>query len=164
MMERLTSNISPADGPRNTKVVMIGEAPGAEEDYSLRPFIGTAGKFLNRSLARVGIIRESILVTNVFCQRPPRNDISYFYTDKSKKRLSWEGQEHVDQLEKLLTSLPSKPNILVALGDRAMYHLTGKEGITKWRGSILECTLVPGLKVMPTFHPSFVLRMLSEPV
>jgi len=164
-MKRLETKIVPPDGPLDAEICFIGEAPGSQEDFNAQPFVGPAGQFFNRCLSSVGLLRSDVLVTNVFLQRPPRNEISYYYQDIRKTRLTWEGEEHIEHLHKWLEGLklnPRRPNILVALGDRALFHLTGKEGISKWRGSLLPCTLVQGFKVYATYHPSFVMRLINE--
>ena len=166
-MDRLRTNSIPPDGPLRAKICMIGEAPGADEDRLLKPFVGSAGQLLNRCLVASGMTRGQILVTNIFKQRPPRNQVGYYYSDKAKLRLTWEGEEHVKHLEMWLSALrrsKDRPKLLVALGRQAMYHLTGKKRITKWRGSILPCTLVGGYKVYCCFHPSYVNRLINEPV
>lgn len=167
-MKRLETNIVEPAGPLDAKICFVGEAPGEEEDLALQPFIGTAGQFFNRVLAKKQIIRGEVLLTNVFRQRPPRNNVGYFYQDSGplqRRKLTWEGEEHVEALRRWLQFLKDKggPNVLVALGVEPLKHLTGKRRISKWRGSVLPCTLVPGFKVYPTFHPSYVNRLLNEP-
>ena len=164
-MTGLTTNFVPPIGPRDAKICLIGEAPGRDEDVALEPFVGAAGQFLKRIMAKKRLVWTDCLVWNVFHKRPPKDDIGWFYDDKKKTRLNFEGQVHREELrqwlEKLKTS-PSPPNLLVALGREALYHLTGKDRIYKWRGSILPCTLVPGFKVYVTLHPSHVMRSLEE--
>ena len=164
-MERLKTNIVPFDGPLDAKMCFIGEAPGEEEDSSLKPFEGEAGRLLNRCFRTVGIARSEVLIGNVFKQRPPFNNINYYFTDKKNTRPTWEGQEHIEQLRSFLLERKreGKVNILIALGAVAMNVLTGKRRITKWRGSLLPSTLVEGFKVYPTFHPSYVNRLMNEP-
>jgi len=169
---RLTTNVVPPSGPSSAKICFIGEAPGEEENSFIEPFVGTAGQFMRRIFAKKRIVWTDILVANVFNQRPPKNDVSYFYTDKGEKGrtvLTWEGMEHVERLRVWLTKLlelrtttGKGPNVLVALGRTAMFHLTGKKRVYKWRGTILPCTLVPGFKVYVTLHPSGVMRSLEE--
>lgn len=164
-VDRLKTNVVGPEGPLDAKMCFVGEAPGAEENSSLRPFVGSAGQLFNRCLRTVGIVRSEVLVTNVFLQQPPRNNINYYYQDKANTRPTWEGQEHVDQLRKWLQERKDEGhlNVVVALGAIAMKTLTGRKRITKWRGSLLECTLVEGLKVYPAFHPSYVNRLMNEP-
>jgi DNA polymerase I-like protein with 3'-5' exonuclease and polymerase domains/uracil-DNA glycosylase len=168
-MGKLTTNVVPFIGPEDAKMCFVGEAPGAEEDAVLEPFIGQAGQAMNRWFRQTGIVRSKCRIGNVFEQRPPRNKVDYFFQDKAKKILTWEGQEHVEKLRTELTNLLRRreaglggPNVIVALRATALQVLTGKRRINKWRGSVLPCTLVPGLKVYPTLHPSFVNRLINE--
>lgn len=169
--ERLITNIVGPDGPLDAKMLFVGEGPGREEDEASppRPFVGASGRLLNRCLRGTGILRDDVLVTNVFCQRPPNNDLGYFYQDAKKTQLTWEGEEHVARLQRWLERLLERrnrtgegPNVLVALGAEPLKILTGKRRITKWRGSVLPCTLVPGFKVYGAFHPSYVNRLMQE--
>lgn len=169
MMERLKSNIIPAEGPLSAKVCFVGQAPGAEEDRSGRPFVGAAGQLLNRALKDAELLRSEVLVNNVFAQRPPKNDVKHFFESYLRK-LTWEGEEHVGRLKEWLERMlkdrdegKERPNLLVALGAEALWALTGHKRITKWRGSVLPCTLVPGFKVYAMFHPSYVNRLMNEP-
>ena len=163
MPERLRTNIIGPDGPLDAKLCFIGQSPGAEEDSAGKPFIGAAGQLLNRCLTQQGIPRTEVLCNNVFAQRPPKNDARYYYEDKSKRNLTWEGQEHVDRLKRWLESLNPRPNLLIALGYEAMHELTGRRRVWKWRGTVLPCTLVPGYKVYCSLHPSHVNRLINEP-
>jgi DNA polymerase len=167
----LTTNFVSPSGPRDAKIVFLGQAPGADEDRLLEGFTGSAGQFVfNPSLKAAGLFRSECLIWNLFHRRPPSNDVGYFYQDKKCTKLTWEGQEHVDETRVWLESLlrqrdttGSGPNILVALGREAMLALTGRDQISKWRGSVLPCTLVPGFKVYPAFHPAYILRLMNEP-
>lgn len=162
-MERLTTNIVPAYGPLDAQIAFIGEAPGEEEDRSLEPFYGSAGQFHIRCLKQVELSKQEVIHHNIFCQRPPRNDINYFFQDAKNTKPTWEGEEHIEQFRQWLSARVGTLNLVVALGATAMYVLTGKKRITKWRGSVLPCTLVPGLKVYCMNHPSWVLRLINEP-
>jgi len=164
-MERLKTNIVPFEGPLDAKMCFLGEGPGEEEDSSLKPFVGEAGQLLNRCFRTVGIVRGEVLIGNIFLQRPPNNNINYYFQDNKNSIPTWEGQEHIDHLKIFLKKLKEKGkvNILVALGSIATRILTGKKRITKWRGSLLPSTLVEGFKVYPTFHPSHVNRLMNEP-
>jgi DNA polymerase I-like protein with 3'-5' exonuclease and polymerase domains/uracil-DNA glycosylase len=166
----LTTTRVTYDGPIDSDVVFIGEAPGSEENYRGIPFVGSAGQLLDRCLRSSGIGRSEILIWNVFRQQPPGNDVGYFYKDKKKTVLTEEGQKHVDELRVWLYKLSKNrrelgigPWLIVALGEVAMNHLTGKRGITKRRGSLYDCTLVPGFKVYTTYHPSHVNRLINTP-
>lgn len=140
-----------SEGPRNARIVLVGEAPGSNEVTLKRPFVGYSGELLDKMLSRAGIRRDQVFITNVAHVQPPGNDFAWFYKG---------GKEHlfrgILQLKKDLDEI--KPNIVCALGAYPARILTNKKGITSWRGSILPCTLVPGLKVVSTFHPAAILR------
>lgn len=141
------------EGPKNARIVIVGEAPGATEDASGLPFAGGSGELLNRMLSRVGINRSECFVTNVCHQRPPGNDFNYFLKGGIKPELV----AGLVQLKRDLEEI--KPNLIIALGSQPLRFLTGKQGIDKWRGSILPCKLVAGLKVIGTYHPAYILRV-----
>jgi len=162
---RLTTRIVPPHGPIGATICFIGEAPGEVEDRCGLPFQGPAGQFHDRCLSQVGIVRSETLHTNLFNQRPPKNNAGYFFQDSKCTKLTWEGEEHVEALRMWLESLRtngSPPNILVSLGRHAMRFLTGKSRINKWRGSVVPCTLSPGYKVYIMYHPSYVNRLINE--
>ena len=164
-MERLKTNIVPFDGPRDAEMCFVGEAPGEQEDSALKPFIGSAGQLLDRCFRTVGIARTEVLLGNIFSQRPPNNKIVYYFQDKKCTKPTWEGEEHIAHLKKFLEARKAegKVNLLIALGAVPTFILTGKKRITKWRGSVLPCTLVEGFKVYCCFHPSYVNRLMNEP-
>jgi len=164
-LERLETNIINAEGSFDAQICFIGDTPDAEENMVGRPFIGSAGQFLNRVFASVGLIRKEVLLTNCFLQHPPGNNVEYFYQDKGCNKPTWEGEEHIENLRQWLLRRKEEGSIsiIVALGPMAMKILTGKKRIMKWRGSLLHSTLVEGFKVYPTFHPDTVMRLLNEP-
>ena len=137
----------------NPKIAFIGEAPGAEEDQSGHPFVGSAGKELDRVLAKAGVHRHNVYLTNLALCRPPKNDLD-----------SPEGQEALvacrPGLEEELVALARiGVKTLVPLGAPAT-HALGMEGpVHKVRGSVYEVTIA-GLNfwAVPTFHPSYIIR------
>jgi uracil-DNA glycosylase family 4 len=142
------------EGPADAKIMIVGESPGKEEDESGKPFQGYAGQTLNNLLGQAGIARYQCLVTNVARERPPANKISFFFEDKKctipKPRL----MEWIAELKSEIELY--KPNILIALGATALWALTGEKKISDFRGYILPCTLVKGVKVLATYHPQAV--------
>ena len=165
-------------GPDNAKIAIVGEAPGKDEERIGRPFVGGAGKILDGMLLEAGIDRRDCYITNVMHIRPVNNDFGEFYEDAGRKI---PGKLLIDGNDRLLQELNVvKPNVVIALGNEAMKSLTGKIGITKYRGSILQmiATAVPGiarqgiggtiqyerfpvhymLKVVPTIHPAAIMR------
>jgi len=141
------------EGPEDAKIVIVGEAPGNQEVREGRPFVGGAGQLLDQMLGRVGIRRRDCFVTNVCHTQPPGNDFAWFYK-KQNLPLFLAGVLRLKaDLERI------KPNLVIALGAQPLRALTGKQGIDKWRGSIIESNLAKGLKVLPTYHPAYILRV-----
>src|ERR1043166_8931772 len=141
-------------GPRDAKIVLVGEAPGGTEEQTGTPFSGGSGELLNRMLDRVGLQRSSCFITNVCHTRPPGNDFSWFLKPKPRPELVLGLVQLKQDIEEI------RPNLVIALGGQSLRFLTGKQGIDKWRGSILEATLVkPTVKVIGTYHPAYCLRV-----
>ena len=138
----------PGEGPRHAKIALVGEAWGISEEAQGRPFVGASGHLLDRMLAEAGILRSECFVTNVVSARPPKNNFRAF-----PKELV---ESHVQALFRELKEV--KPNVIVPLGGNALYALTKKSPIQTWRGSILDTPLG---KVLPTYHPAYVLRDYS---
>lgn len=149
------------EGPLSAKLIVIGEAPGYNEDREGRPFVGAAGYRLGEWLSEVGLSRASLRIENVVEYRPNGNEIASF----GKVALeAWMEDLHAR------LALLTDPWIIVPMGNYALYALTGlgqvfwhskdgkqkRPGITKWRGSILEYQDRRGrtIKVIPTLHPA----------
>lgn len=152
-----------ACGPKDAKIMLVGEAPGAQEAKQGKPFVGPAGKLLNECLRYAGINRQECYITNVIKERPPKNNIKPFINLSADSPISGTSMgeraiEYIEMLEQEIRTVD--PNVIVPLGSVANWALTGiRKGITKWRGSIIESTLVPSKKVIPCIHPSAALRM-----
>jgi len=147
----------PGAGPIDAKIVMVGEAPGAEEERTGKPFVGSSGELLTSIMHSVGISREEVYITNVVKERPPKNDIGMFIKFDRGKVAS---TALYDQHEKLLYEELSKTNanVYVAIGGVSLYALTREDKITKRRGSILAGRQIGGKKVIPIIHPASALR------
>lgn len=141
-------------GPLDAKIMIVGEAPGAEEEIRGTPFVGQSGQELTRMLHDAGIPREGCFLANVARYRPPGNDIAAFFLDKKMTKPGPQLSEGMQELEQEIASV--RPNIIIALGNVPMWSLTGHRGITSWRGSLLSTA--SGRKVLPTYHPAAVLR------
>lgn len=155
---KIGSTYVPAEGSPSSKIWIVGEAPGDDEVEFGKPFIGRNGNYLFESLLKYGIRREDCFITYVCHYQPWKNKFEYLL---DTKELS-DGQI---ELWELLTRY--RPNCILALGNQALYALTTKTGITKWRGSILN-NFIPGVagsgvptKVLASLHPSYVLRDAS---
>jgi len=131
--------IVPPDGPLTSKIAIVGARPGRDECNIGKGFVGPSGNVL-WSLLRVP--RSSCYVTNV------RKD----YSPKNSVPTRDEIREILPSLREELSSC--RANIFIALGAEALFTLTGKDSISDWRGSILESSLLPGRKVLGTWHPA----------
>src|SRR4051812_4072876 len=124
------------EGPLDARIVIIGEAPGVEEERTGRPFIGGSGQILSQVLAKAGIDRSQCYITNIMQIRPPQNDFGYFYEDKKRNNPSRLLVDGITRLEGELSRL--RPNVIVPLGTEPLRAVTGLRSIEKWRGSILS--------------------------
>jgi DNA polymerase len=135
----------PGEGSARPRLMVIGEAPGADEDASGRPFVGRAGQLLTRMLAAIGLSREDVFIANVLKCRPPGNRPPAPDEVASCKPYL---QEQVALLE---------PPLILALGNHAVRALLAADrGISHVRGRLQRTP--EGWRVMPTYHPSYLLR------
>lgn len=161
-----TSLYVPPRGNPEARIAIVGEQPGFTEVRwnPPTPFVGPAGEALDSCLQRAKIVRKQCWITNVI--KTLNKPLSAF-VDLKHGLISTEGQEFINQLREELSSLPNL-NVAIALGNVPLLALTSRLGITKWRGSVLESTLVSGLKVIPTFHPATIVppkaNYLNEPL
>jgi DNA polymerase len=136
------------EGNPTSRLMFVGEAPGADEDASGRPFVGRAGQLLNKIIEAIGMKREDVLIGNVNRCRPPANRQPTTEEARTCKPF-------------LLREINiARPDVIVVLGNTAMKNLLDtKEGITRLRGEFQD---YKGMKVMPTFHPAYLLRDPSK--
>ncbi|HJU55670.1 MAG TPA: uracil-DNA glycosylase family protein [Pyrinomonadaceae bacterium] len=142
------THIVNSEGNRRARLMFVGEAPGADEDASARPFVGRAGQLLNKIIEAIGLKREDVMIGNVNRCRPPQNRTPTLEEAKTCKPF-------------LLREIAVvRPDVIVVLGNTAMKNLLDtKEGITRLRGKFQD---YKGIKVMPTFHPAYLLRDPSK--
>jgi len=157
----------------DSRIALVGEALGEEEDATGHVFVGKAGRFLNHCLHLSGLERDNVFCTNVFMSRPRENNLREFFLGRNywKKNklpksplpgfltngfLNPKYEYEIDRLKKELIDF--NPTVVIALGGPALWALTGKDKIGLYRGTTMMSTLIPGLKVVPTYHPSGVLR------
>lgn len=137
------------DGNPGARVMIIGEAPGRDEDRAGRPFVGRAGQLLDRMLAAIGLDRQSdapetaVYITNVLPWRPPQNR-----------------DPKPDEIAMMLPFLErhvalADPDILILMGNISCQAALGKRGITRLRGHWAEAF---GRPAIPMFHPAYLLR------
>jgi DNA polymerase len=143
-------NIVFGEGNENADLMFIGEGPGANEDQSGRPFVGRAGELLTKIIENVlNLKREDVYIANIVKCRPPENRVPTLEEVSACKPY-------------LLAQIKMvKPKIIVALGSTSFHHLTGEyeTPISKIRGEVLEFGQA---KLIPTYHPSFLLRNPSS--
>lgn len=152
-------NFINAEGPFDCKIAFIGEAPGRDEVTQRRPFVGAAGVLFDNRLRTAGIIRKKCLINNVLKIRPqPNGNDVRPYLDLSKK-YPIESDIYLEMVELLKEELTKcTANVFVAVGGTALWALCGLKAVSKRRGSILPCSLIPGRKVIPIIHPAAALR------
>lgn len=157
-------------GPRNAKIALVAEAWGEQEEKTRIPLIGTTGQELNRMLAEAGIQRSQCFATNVFALRPTNNKIDSLCLDKKGvggkaytlpatnmgKYIEPRFLPELDRLQEELSVV--RPNLVIALGAISCWALLRSPKIGSIRGTTSESLLLPGLKVLPTYHPSAVYR------
>ncbi len=144
------------DGNPASRVLLVGEAPGREEDLKGRPFVGRAGQLLDRMLAAIGLSRgagdpaQSVLITNVLFWRPPGN----------RKPTEAELGFCAPWFARLLELV--KPRVIVTLGGTPTQRLAGTpQGIMRLRGKWLQCAhegLDAPVPLLPMLHPAYLLR------
>lgn len=155
-------------GPSTARIMIVGEAPGEREEQEGVPFVGASGYELKKMLTDARINIEECYLTNVCMDRPKGNDIGLWINPKKANRdgseINYRGAKirpHIkDECERLYTEIRAvSPNLVIALGNAAVWALTDAKGIGKWRGSILESDALPGVKVIPAYHPTQVLKV-----
>ncbi len=147
------------EGDPDAAIMFVGEGPGAEEDKTGRPFVGRSGQLLDKMISAIGHKREELYIGNVVKLR-----CAEWTEGPGQGRL----QDRPPNPEEVARGIPYlhrqieiiRPRVLVTLGAPAVKHLTGTtEGVMKIRGKWLQYR---GIPVMPTYHPSFVLRAYTE--
>lgn len=142
------TNIAHSTGNLNANLMFVGEAPGADEDAQGKPFVGKAGQLLTKIIEAIGMKREDVFIGNINRCRPPGN----------RQPTPIESAACKPYLFREIAAV--KPKVIVVLGNTACQNLLEtKVGITKLRGEFHDYF---GVKVMPTFHPAYLLRDPSK--
>ena len=146
------TNMVFSDGNKSSQIMLIGEAPGHDEDVQGKPFVGRSGKLLNKMLEAIGLSRETVYIANIVPWRPPNNRRP---TEEEINICLPFIRKHIELIA---------PKVLMLLGSTATYALLrNKEGITKIRGKWVDMEFGK-LKVptLPSFHPAFLLRQPAQ--
>ena len=151
-LKKTAKNVVFCDGNPKSRIMLIGEAPGANEDEEGLPFVGRAGILLDKMLASINLDRKKVYISNIVNYRPPENRRP---TEEEIKRYLPFIIKHIEIIN---------PKILVLLGSTAMNALIGKEiVISKMRGKWLEKEFGScKTSVIITFHPAFLMRQPAQ--
>ena len=174
----MTSLHVPCDRPRRSpcKIAFVGEAPGDDEVNPVRgprrPLIGPSGRVFNAMLRAAGLDRGAFWIGNVFDEQLPGNYVGNWCSGVETK-LGWAGYalppigregflrpEHAWHLDRLCEELEAaKPTVIVPMGATALWAFTGSTEIGAARGHTqLATRVMPGVKLLPTYHPAFVIK------
>ncbi|MEM3637420.1 MAG: uracil-DNA glycosylase [Conexivisphaerales archaeon] len=137
-------NAVPGEGPADARIMMIGEAPGRNEDEKGRPFVGRAGSLLDQALQKASLSRDAVFITNIVKCRPPNN----------RRPRSGEVSACRDYLFEQIRIV--KPNAIITLGLTALQFFEDSKSLKltpfEWRYEDIS------VKVFPTYHPAAALR------
>ena len=147
-LDALSNNIVFGEGPPDAKLMLVGEAPGEDEDAQGRPFVGRSGQLLDRILESVGLHRDDVYITNMVKYRPPGN------RNPTPQEISLSEPLLLEQIKLV------QPQIIATLGNVPTQYFVGtKDGITKTHGNWFDWH---GVKVFPLYHPAYLLRNPSR--
>ena len=151
-LKKVANKMVFSDGNINSKIMLVGEGPGAQEDRMGLPFVGAAGKLLDKMLDAINLNRTKVYISNVVNYRPPNNRRP---TDEEIEKYLPLLKLHIEIIE---------PKILVLLGSTAMQAISGKEKIiSKARGKWFKIKIgrcEP--EIIVTFHPAFLIRQPEQ--
>lgn len=142
-LHRAATNPVPGEGNPNARILLIGEAPGFHEDTHGKPFVGNSGKFLTELLAKAGLSREDVFITNVVKHRPPGN------RDPLPDEMAACAHFLEEQIEII------NPDVIVTLGRFSLARYFPGERISKIHGQAKE---IGGRYIVPMYHPAAALH------
>ena len=151
-LKKNAKNIVFSDGNPKSKIMIVGEAPGANEDQEGLPFVGRAGQLLDKMLTAINLDRKNVYISNIINYRPPDNRRP---TEEETKRYLPFITKHIEIIS---------PKILILLGSTAMNALIGNEVvISKMRGKWIKKRFgACETSVIITFHPAFLMRQPAQ--
>ncbi len=157
-LKKTATRLCFADGNPAARVMLVGEAPGRDEDIQGKPFVGKSGQLLDRMLAAIGLSRQAedresaVFITNTIFWRPPGN------------RTPTEAETQMC-LPFLIRAIElQKPDVIVCLGATPAHRLTGRsDGILKLRGNWMTANVSGrNIPLLPTLHPAYLLRQSAQ--
>ncbi len=144
-LAELSDNMVFGDGSADSKLMIVGEAPGEEEDKQGLPFVGRAGQLLDKILETVDLHRSDVYITNIVKHRPPNN------RNPTPAEIAASDWLLIEQIKVI------RPQIIATLGNvPTQYFIKTKDGITKTRGKWFDWH--GGIRILPLFHPAYLLR------
>lgn len=167
----------PPQWPSTTpcKIAFVGEAPSWEEIDKGQPLVGPSGRIFNGALRAANMSRSEYMITNVFDEKIPDNKIKNWCVPLKEAReqhltdlppvgangfLSQPYRHHLDRLASELAK--ARPSVIVPLGATALWAFTGNTNIGSLRGTTIEATrLIPGAKIIPIYHPAFIMKKFN---
>ena len=151
-LKKSATNMVFADGNISAKIMLIGEGPGSNEDIKGLPFVGRAGKLLDKMLESIKLNRSKVYISNVVNYRPPSN----------RKPTEDEIKRYLPYLVKHIEII--NPKILILLGSTALNAIIGNEEvISKARGKWTQKNIGESMPwIIPTFHPAFLMRQPEQ--
>ena len=151
-LKKSATNLVFSDGNVNSKIMIIGEGPGANEDIEGKPFVGRAGKLLDKMLSAIKLDRKKVYISNVVNYRPPEN----------RKPTEEEIERYLPYLKSHIEII--NPKILLLLGSTALNTLIGdEEVISKARGKWIEKQIGNcKTSIIVTFHPAYLMRQPAQ--
>ena len=151
-LKKNATNLVFADGNINSKIMIVGEGPGANEDIEGKPFVGRAGKLLDKMLSAIKLDRTKVYISNVVNYRPPAN----------RKPTEIEIERYLPYLKSHIEII--NPKILVLLGSTALNTLIGSEVvISKARGQWIQKEIGSSKPwIIASFHPAFLMRQPQQ--
>jgi len=147
-LRELSDTLVFGEGPDDAPLMIVGEAPGEEEDLTGRPFVGRAGQLLDRILASVDLDRADVYITNLVKRRPPGN------RNPRPEEIAASADVLLQQIRLI------RPQVIATLGNvPTQWFLDTKDGITRLHGSWHDWH---GIRLMPLYHPAYLLRNPSR--
>lgn len=142
-------------GNLDAKIMLIGDHPYILDVRIGQPFTGDIGRALYECLTSAGLMRGDLYTTLLIKSTIKAPESYITHVKNFGHTWSPDGIEYRDQLKSEILAI--RPHVVVPLGNMSLYALTSRWGITKWRGSVIESTLIPGMKVIPTLSPATLL-------